>query len=109
SNVIARNGASQRFISELCLIMDRYLVISNHTSEDCRMAVEHFANYHSTFMTHFEWGCFENDHNSYALIETDNHEPALMSVPPLLRSKAKAIQVTHITLDMVKDKIHQKQ
>ncbi len=77
--------------------MDRYLVISQHTLEDCRLAVEHFAKYNAGFLTHFEWGCYDNDHNAYAFIEAESHEQALLSVPPFLRQKAKAIRVTELS------------
>ena len=53
--------------------MDRYIVISEHTAEDCRMAVKHFRQYHANFLTHFEWGCYDNDHHAYAIIEADSH------------------------------------
>jgi hypothetical protein len=44
--------------------MDRYIVISEHTAEDCRLAVKHFIQYHANFLTHFEWGCYDNDHHA---------------------------------------------
>jgi hypothetical protein len=73
--------------------MDRYLIISAHTAEDCRMAVKHFIQYHAGFLTHFEWGCYDNDHHAYAFVDADSHEQALLSVPPLFREKATAIKV----------------
>ena len=76
--------------------MDRYMVISHHTLEDCRMAIEHFSDYHATFLTHFEWGCKDNDHNAYAIVEAESHEQAKMAVPPLFRDKTKVIKLTHI-------------
>ncbi len=75
--------------------MDRYIVISEHTAEDCRMAVDHFRKYHAGFLTHFEWGCYDHDHHAYAFLEADSHERELMAVPPLFREKARAIKVTH--------------
>jgi len=75
--------------------MDRYIVISAHTAEDCRMAIKYFREYHAGFLTHFEWGCYDNDHHAYAIIEAESHENALMSVPPLFREKAKAIKLTY--------------
>ena len=74
--------------------MDRYIVISNHTAEDCRAAIKHFKEYHAGFLTHFEWGCLDNDHNAYAVIEAGSHEEAKMTVPPLFREKARVIKLT---------------
>jgi hypothetical protein len=73
--------------------MERYLIVSPHTAEDCRMAIEHFSKYNAGFLTHFEWGCYDEDHTAYAFVEADSHEQALLAVPPLLRSKAKAIKM----------------
>jgi hypothetical protein len=74
--------------------MDRYMVISEHTAEDCRQAVKYFAEFHAGYITHFEWGCKDNDHNAYAIIEADSHEQAKMVVPPLFRNKARVIKLT---------------
>jgi hypothetical protein len=86
--------------------MDRYIIISEHTAEDCRMAVKHFMEHHASFMTHFEWGCYDNDHHAYAIIEADSHEQAKLSVPPLFRDKAKAIKVVHFKPKDKTDKMH---
>ena len=88
--------------------MDRYIVISEHTAEDCRMAVKHFIHYHANFLTHFEWGCLDNDHHAYVIIEAESHEKALMSVPPLFREKAKAIKLVYFKPKEGKDKVHEK-
>jgi hypothetical protein len=86
--------------------MDRFLIISQHTLEDCRLAVEHFAKYNAGFLTQFEWGCYDNDHHAYAFVEAESHEQALLSVPPLLRQKAKAIRVTELSPKSIGNKLH---
>jgi len=86
--------------------MDRYIVISNHTAEDCNLALEHFRLYHPGFLTHFEWGCYDNDHNAYAIIEAESHEEAGMAVPPFFRNKSKVIKLTTMNPKLVDDPIH---
>ena len=88
--------------------MDRYIVISEHTAEDCRMAVKHFIQYHANFLTHFEWGCYDNDHHAYAFIEAESHEQAKMAVPPLFRDKTSVIKLTHFKPKAGTDPIHKK-
>ncbi len=88
--------------------MDRFIVISNHTAEDCRMAVKYFREYHAGFLTHFEWGCKDDDHTAYAIIEADNHEHAKMSVPPLFRVKTRVIKLTSFDPKKTTDPIHNK-
>ena len=87
--------------------MDRYLIVSEHTAEDCRMAVKHFIQYHAGFLTHFEWGCYDNDHHAYNFIDADSHEQALLAVPPLFRDKAKAIKVVQFKPRASSDKMHE--
>lgn len=87
--------------------MDRYIIISGHTAEDCRMAVKHFIEHHANYLTHFEWGCYDNDHTAYTIVEAENHGAALMCVPPLFREKAKAIKVTRFEPNTTKDKVHE--
>lgn len=79
--------------------MENYLITSSHTAEECTMAVKHFMQYHAGFLTHFEWGCYDNDHHAYAFVEADSHEEAKMAVPPLFRDKAKVIKVKHLKPD----------
>jgi len=87
--------------------MDRYIVISNHTAEDCRMAVKHFREYHAGFLTHFEWGCYDNDHNAYAIIDADSHENARMAVPPLFRDKTRVVKLTTFNPKGQGDRLHE--
>lgn len=88
--------------------MNRYIIVSEHSAEDCRKAVKHFREYHANFLTHFEWGCYDNDHHAYLITEAESHENALMSVPPLFRSKAKAIKLTYFKPTKGNDKLHDK-
>ncbi|MCX6274627.1 MAG: hypothetical protein NTV09_05430 [Bacteroidetes bacterium] len=87
--------------------MDRYIIISEHTAEDCRMVVKEFVHYHAGFLTNFEWGCYDNDHHAYTILEAENHAQALMAVPPALRNKARAIKLTHFKPREGKDTAHQ--
>lgn len=87
--------------------MNRFIVISNHTAEDCRMAVKHFREHHAGFLTHYEWGCYDNDHTAYAFIDAETHEEALRSVPPLFRDKAKATKVVSFDPKNSGNKLHE--
>jgi hypothetical protein len=86
--------------------MDRYLIISAHTTEECKMVVKHFIQYHAGFLTNFEWGCYDGDHHAYAIVEADSHEKAKLAVPPLFREKAKVIRLVHFKPEQLKDTVH---
>ena len=86
--------------------MKRYIVISSHTAEDCRLAVDEFRQHNAGFLTHFEWGCKDNDHTAYAILDADDHATAKMSVPSLFRDKTRVVMLT--TFDPEKqDVLHQ--
>ena len=79
--------------------MNRYLVESIHTAEDCHHAVEQFIIY--GHIINFDWGCEAGVHTSWAIVEAENESQALMSVPSRLRSKARAIRLNKFTPEMV--------
>ncbi|MEO6131907.1 MAG: hypothetical protein ABIQ02_08655 [Saprospiraceae bacterium] len=86
--------------------MDRYIVISEHTLEDCKLAIKHFREYHAGFLTHFEWGCLDHDHHAYAIIEAENHNHAKMAVPPFFRNKTTVIRLTTFNKEPTSEDIH---
>jgi hypothetical protein len=71
--------------------MERYLIESPHSVEDCdrAMAELHAASY----LHNFEWGCKDSDHTAYAIVEAVNHEHAKQIVPWFLRDKARIIKL----------------
>jgi hypothetical protein len=86
--------------------MDRYIVISSHTAEDCVAAIRHFREYHASFLTHFEWGCYDNDHTDYYITEAESHEAAKMTVPPLFRDKTRVVKLTYFNPRKTGDPLH---
>ena len=87
--------------------MHKYIVISPHTAEDCKMAVKQFRVYDAGYLTHFEWGCMDDDHTAYAIIDAENHEQARMSVPTFFREKAKVIMLTNFDPMKTDDPLHE--
>ncbi len=71
--------------------MDRFLVISPHTAEECKNALMeiHAAGY----ITHFDWGCMDGDHTGWVILEAANAKEALMVVPSLQRTSARAVKL----------------
>jgi hypothetical protein len=71
--------------------MDRFLVTSPHTIEDCKDAIKQVL--YAGYITHFEWGCMDGDHTGWVIIDAENAKEALMVVPPGQRGKAKAVKL----------------
>ena len=80
--------------------MNRYLIESEHTEEDCLHVLDLFV-YHG-FVNHFDWGCYDGVHKGYAIIEAESKDHALMSVPPLIKHKAHATLLSKFTPEIVK-------
>ena len=79
--------------------MDRYLVESAHTAEDCSHALKQVEAL--GFLTHFEWGCKAGVHSGFAIIEAENEAQALMVVPSLVRREARVVKLTRFTPEML--------
>jgi len=71
--------------------MNRYLIETSHTLEDCLHVLDLILAH--GFITHYDWGCEDGIHTGWAIVEADNTAEALLSVPPLVRNKARAVKL----------------
>ena len=69
--------------------MQKFMIISPHTHEECTMVVKQTLAI--GYLTHFWWGCKSGDHTGYAMIEANNADEALLSIPTMIRKKARAV------------------
>ena len=80
--------------------MDRYLIETPHTAEDCQKLVDEI--YAMGYLTHFDWGCKSGSHCGWAIIEAENEAQARLAIPPLVRGKARVTKLTKFDADDVK-------
>ncbi len=71
--------------------MNRYLIETPHTAQDCQRLVEQVRA--MGYLFHFEWGCKSGVHCGWAIIEAENEAQAQLAVPPLVRNKARVIKL----------------
>jgi hypothetical protein len=71
--------------------MERFMIESPHSVEDCDQVVRdlHAAGY----LHHFEWGCKENEHTAWAIVDAENIEHAKQIVPWYVRDKARIVRL----------------
>jgi len=71
--------------------MQKFLVISPHDHEECTRVIK--LTLAIGYLTHFYWGCKSGDHTGYAMIDAESEKEALLSIPPVIRNKGKAIGI----------------
>jgi hypothetical protein len=69
--------------------MQKFLIISPHTHEECTRVIKQTLAI--GYLTHFYWGCKSGDHTGYAMIEAENKEQALLSIPTMIRDNGRVI------------------
>jgi hypothetical protein len=71
--------------------MERFMIESPHSVEDCDQVVRdlHAAGY----LHHFEWGCKENEHTAWAIVDAESVEHAKQIVPWYVREKARIVRL----------------
>ena len=73
--------------------MTRYLIEVPHenSKEACARAVRTFLATGSHFMTNADWGCHDDVHKAWFIVDVDSREEASAILPPLLRRDATII------------------
>jgi hypothetical protein len=80
--------------------MRKFLVVSNHSGEDCVRALKEALAI--GYLTHFEWGCKDGVHTGWAVLEAESKAEAMLSVPTFLRPQAQIIQLTQFDPEKVR-------
>jgi len=82
--------------------MARYLVELPHTKEDCLEALDSVVAFSSTLIDRIDWGCGDNVHTGWLVIEAQDAESACRMVPTNIRDTANAVQLNKFSADQVK-------
>jgi len=71
--------------------MNKYLIESRHTEVNCDQVVKDV--FAAGYLHHFEWGCKDNDHTAWAIVEAESLEHAKQMVPWYLRDEARIVKL----------------
>ena len=79
--------------------MHKFLVEVPHGSSQqaCQRAIDTFNRTGSHFLTHAEWGCKDQVHKAWMIVDMDTKEEARNIVPPDYRGDATVVQLTRFT------------
>ena len=81
--------------------MERFLVECSHDADDCKKVVKNL--YYQGYLHNCDWGCKAGVHKAWVTIEAENERQALLVVPPILRTNARAIMVVKFDPEMVRE------
>ena len=75
--------------------MPRYLIeVPHENSKDaCEQAVKVFHETGSHFMTNAYWGCTDDVHKAWIIVELDSRAQARSMLPPLFRHTATIVRL----------------
>lgn len=81
--------------------MARFLIEVPHGADksSCEEAIRVFLQTGSHFLTHAEWGCKDNDHKAWLIVELESKQDALGVLPSTYRHDAKVVELTRFTVE----------
>ncbi len=91
--------------------MARFLIELEHeaTVEACEKAIEILLSTGSHFLTNAEWGCKDEEHKCWIIVDVNSTEEARAILPPVYRNEAKIIKLNRYTLDDLNEAIENKE
>lgn len=92
-------------------VMPRYLIELPHepSEQACRVAVETILTSGSHFLTHADWGCKDDVHKCWVIVEMETKDEARYILPPLYRKEAHIIELVQYSTDAIEEGIKNKQ
>ena len=83
--------------------MARFLIEVTHSPDqlECAQVVDVFLKTGSHWVTNADWGCKDNDHRSWVIVDVETKDEARLVLPPGFRSKAKITKLNRFTVDEI--------
>ena len=83
--------------------MKKFLIEVPHNAEEveCARVVQIFLQTGSHFLTNADWGCMDDEHKAWIILDVESKEEARCLLPPAFRSQAKIVQLNKFTLEAI--------
>jgi hypothetical protein len=83
--------------------MARFLIEVDHEPEagECARAAQVLLTSGSHYLTHADWGCMDDVHTAWLIVEVESRELARAIVPPSHRAGARIVALNRFGLDEV--------
>jgi hypothetical protein len=87
--------------------MPKYLLEISHqnTIEECRKAVNIFKSTGSHFLTNADWGCYDNVHKAWIIVDVADKKLASQIVPPWYRSQTQIITLEKLAINNIENNL----
>ena len=81
--------------------MGRFLIEVPHDEDvpSCSEAAKVFRESGSHYMTHADYGCEDNVHKSWMIVDLDSKEMARSLLPPAFRARATIVKLNNYASD----------
>lgn len=85
--------------------MPKFLIEVPHEKETiaCARAVKIFLETGSHWLTNAEWGCGDNDHRAWMIVDVANKEEAKAILPPFYRPRATIVQLNRFEIKEIEE------
>jgi hypothetical protein len=85
--------------------MARFLIEVPHSPEQvaCTDTIHALLSTGSHYITHADWGCLDDEHKAWMIVEVDGKEDARHIVPPVFRPEAKIVRLSRFSLGEAED------
>ncbi len=85
--------------------MAKYLIEVPHEANEkaCLQAIQIFLHTGSHFLTNADWGCKDNEHKAWFILDVENKEQAKEIIPPTFRAEAKVTLLTKFSMEEVEE------
>ena len=81
--------------------MAAFLIESQHTARECVWAMRQLLRQGPESLEQYQWGCREGVHVAWSIAEADTKFDVLATVPHVLRSRTRIVEVSRFTPDEV--------
>jgi hypothetical protein len=82
--------------------MKKYMIEAPHTEAECLRALDEQLAKGPEILKKFNWGCMAGDHTGYAIVDVKDEKEARNLVPSFLLDKARIIEVSVLTPDVIR-------
>ncbi|MGE5432914.1 MAG: hypothetical protein ACM3QX_17670 [Syntrophomonadaceae bacterium] len=80
-----------------------FMIEIPHTKADCMQMLDDIKDKTPDILNNVEWGCMDNNHTGFAIVDANSKEEALQMLPDKERAMAKVTKLDKLTVKQIDD------